>query len=58
MSHERDAEAVPEVPMFSSTLHAERAAGRGRRPVTLYQEINERRARNENAELLRNLRSL
>jgi hypothetical protein len=27
-------------------------------PVSLYQEINERRARIENAELLRNLRSL
>ncbi len=58
MSHERDAEAVPEVPMFSSTLHAERPLDEDVGPVTLYQEINERRARIENAELLRNLRSL
>jgi hypothetical protein len=44
--------------LFSSTPRAAMPLDEDAGPVSLYQEINERRARIENAELLRNLRSL
>jgi len=49
---------TPESPLFSSTPGAPMPLDEDAGPVSLYQEINERRARIENAELLRNLRSL
>jgi hypothetical protein len=58
MTSDRDAEPAPEVPVFASTLRAERPLDEDVGPVSLHQEINERRARVENAELLQNLRSL
>jgi hypothetical protein len=59
MTSPRDTQPAPESPLFSSTpsrlaLPLDEDAG----PVSLYQEINERRARLENAELLQNLRGL
>ena len=59
MTSPRDAELAPESPLFSLTPHRlalplDEDAG----PVSLYQEINERRARIENAELLQHLRGL
>ena len=59
MSDPSDVVPAPESALFSSTprrvaMPLDEDAG----PVSLYQEINERRARIENAELLRNLRSL
>jgi hypothetical protein len=53
-----DVESAPETPVFSSTPRAEHPLDEDVGPVSLYQEINERRARIENAELLQNLRSL
>jgi hypothetical protein len=44
--------------VFSSTPRDERPLDEDAGPVSLHQEINERRARVENAELLQNLRSL
>jgi len=58
MTSVSDFEPVPETPAFSSTPRAERPLDEDVGPVSLYQEINERRARIENAELLQNLRSL
>ena len=58
MTDPRDAASAPESPLFSSTPRSERPLDEDVGPVSLYQEINERRARIENAELLRNLRSL
>ena len=58
MTSVSDVESVPETPVFSSTLRADRPLDEDVGPVSLYQEINERRARIENAELLQNLRSL
>lgn len=58
MSSISDVEPVPEAPVFSSTPRAERPLDEDVGPVSLHQEINERRARIENAELLQNLRSL
>lgn len=54
----RDIDPGPASPAYESSpplvLPLDEAAG----PVSLYQEINERRARLENAELLRGLRGL
>jgi len=58
MTNVSDVEPVAETPAFSSTLHADQPLDEDVGPVSLYQEINERRARIENAELLQNLRSL
>ncbi|MGH6644092.1 MAG: hypothetical protein ACREE0_13910 [Phenylobacterium sp.] len=58
MTSVSDIESAPETPVFSSILNAERPLDEDAGPVSLYQEINERRARIENAELLQNLRSL
>ena len=51
-----DIDPAPESPAYESApaLPLDEDAG----PVSLYQEINERRARLENAELLRSLRGL
>lgn len=53
MNTPQDAAPTPESQIFASTPASERRA-----EADLAQEINERRARVENAELLRNLRSL
>jgi hypothetical protein len=58
MTSPRDIEPAPETPLFSSTLQSERPLDEDVGPVSLYQEINERRARIENAELLQHLRGL
>jgi hypothetical protein len=58
MSGPIDTVPVPESPLFSSTLLADRPLDEDVDPMSLFQEINERRARIENAELLRNLRGL
>ena len=58
MTSVSDIESVPETPVFSSILSADQPLDEDVGPVSLYQEINERRARIENAELLQNLRSL
>jgi hypothetical protein len=58
MTSPRDVESAPETPLFSSTLRSERPLDEDVGPVSLYQEINERRARIENAELLQHLRGL
>jgi len=58
MSEPFDVVPVPEPQLFSSTLRSDRPLDEDVGPVSLYQEINERRARIENAELLQNLRSL
>ena len=58
MTSVSDFESAPETPVFSTTLGADRPLDEDVGPVSLYQEINERRARIENAELLQNLRSL
>jgi hypothetical protein len=47
-----------ESPLFSSTPRSDRPLDEDVGPVSLYQEINERRARIENAELLQHLRGL
>ena len=49
---------VTESAVFSSTLQPDRPLDEDVGPVSLYQEINERRARLENAELLQHLRGL
>jgi hypothetical protein len=55
MTEPSDVVPVPESPIYSSSprLRDEKTD-----PASAYQEINARRARVENAELLRNLRSL
>jgi hypothetical protein len=58
MNDPSDVVPVPESALFSSTLKAERPLDEDVGPVSLYQEINERRARIENAELLQHLRGL
>ena len=58
MAGPRDALPVPESMPFSSTPRAERMGEDEASALTLHQEINERRARLENAELLQNLRGL
>jgi hypothetical protein len=58
MTSASELESVPETPVFSSTPRDERPLDEDVGPVSLHQEINERRARVENAELLQNLRSL
>ena len=58
MTSVSDFEPVPETPVFASTLSADRPLDEDVGPVSLHQEITERRARIENAELLQNLRSL
>jgi hypothetical protein len=58
MTNVSDHEPAPESPVFSSAPRADRPLEEDVGPVSLHQEINERRARIENAELLRNLRSL
>jgi hypothetical protein len=57
MTPDRDVSPKPQAQAFSQASHAaplDEDAG----PDTLFQEINERRARIENAELLRHLRGL
>lgn len=56
MAPEQDVYSAPNSPAYPATpeLPLEEDAG----PATLFQEINERRARIENAELLRHLRGL
>jgi hypothetical protein len=57
MTPERDVNSKPQSQPFpapSQALPLDEDAG----PATLFQEINERRARIENAELLRHLRGL
>ena len=58
MSEPFDVVPVPEPQLFSSTLRSDRPLDEDVGPVSLYQEINERRARIENAELLQHLRGL
>ncbi len=58
MTDPHDVASEPESPLFSSTLRADRPLDEDVGPVSLYQEINERRARIENAELLQHLRGL
>ena len=58
MSSPRDVTSEPESPLFSSSLRSDRPLDEDVGPVSLYQEINERRARIENAELLQHLRGL
>ena len=58
MNDPSDVVPVPETPRFLSTLKADRPLDEDVGPVSLYQEINERRARIENAELLQHLRGL
>ena len=58
MTTPRDGASAPESPHFSSELRSDRPLDEDVGPVSLYQEINERRARIENAELLQHLRSL
>ncbi len=58
MTDARDVVPVPESQMFSSTLRSDRPLEEDVGPVSLFQEINERRARIENAELLQHLRGL
>jgi hypothetical protein len=57
MTPDRDVSSKPQSRAFPSPGHSaplDEDAG----PATLFQEINERRARIENAELLRHLRGL
>ena len=56
MTPDRDVYPEPQSPSWPSAPAAPLDEDAG--PATLFQEINERRARVENAELLRNLRSL
>jgi hypothetical protein len=58
MTTPRDVTPASESPIFSSEPRAEWPLDEDVGPVSLYQEINERRARIENAELLQSLRSL
>lgn len=58
MTDANDVVPAPESQMFSSTLRSDRPLDEDVGPVSLFQEINERRARIENAELLQHLRGL
>ena len=58
MTGPSDVVPAPETQMFSSTLRSDRPLDEDVGPVSLFQEINERRARIENAELLQHLRGL
>lgn len=58
MTDARDVVPELESQMFSSTLRSDRPLDEDVGPVSLFQEINERRARIENAELLQHLRGL
>jgi len=58
MTNLSDLEAGSESPLFPSALRAEPPLDDSGETLTLHQEINERRARIENAELLQNLRAL
>jgi hypothetical protein len=58
MTNASDLESATETPVFSSTPRGERPLDEDVGPASLHREINERRARIENAELLQNLRSL
>jgi hypothetical protein len=58
MTNPRDAAPAPESPLFSSTPRNATQLAKESDPASLYQEINERRARVENAELLQHLRGL
>ena len=58
MNDPSDVVPVPESQLFSSTLRSDRPLDEDVGPVSLFQEINERRARIENAELLQHLRGL
>ena len=58
MADPSDVVPMPEPPMFSSTLGSDRVVDEDLGPVSLFQEINARRARIENAELLAHLRGL
>ena len=58
MTSPSDVFPVPETPLFSSTPRASMPLDEDLGPVSLHQEINERRARIENAELLQHLRGL
>jgi hypothetical protein len=55
MAASEDVVPVPESPVYASSA---RRRDERESPVNDFREINERRARVENAELLRNLRSL
>jgi len=56
MTPDRDVSPKPQTQAYPSPSHAPLDEEAG--PATLFQEINERRARIENAELLRHLRGL
>ena len=58
MTGPSDVVPAPESQLFSSTLRADRPLDEDVGPMSLFQEINERRARIENAELLTHLRGL
>jgi len=58
MNDPSDFVPAPESQLFSSTLRSDRLLDDDVGPMSLFQEINERRARVENAELLQNLRGL
>ena len=58
MTDPLDVVPAPQSQMFSSTLRSDRPLDEDVGPVSLFQEINERRARIENAELLTHLRGL
>jgi hypothetical protein len=58
MNDPSDFVTEPESGLFSSALRSDHPLDEDVGPVSLYQEINERRARLENAELLQHLRSL
>ena len=53
-----DVVPAPQSQMFSSTPSADPPLDEDLGPVSLFQEINERRARIENADLLQHLRGL
>lgn len=57
MTPDRDVYSAPQSPAWSPAPAAAPIEGEGR-PANLSQEINERRSRIENAELLRHLRGL
>jgi len=58
MNDPSDVVPVPESQLFASTLRSDRPLDEELGPASLFQEINDRRARLENAELLQNLRGL
>jgi hypothetical protein len=57
MTPDRDVSPKPQSQAFPQPAHSA-PLGEDAGPATLFQEINERRARIENAELLRHLRGL